>query len=149
MSVLTNDGILRTTPMDERREAGYKRLPLLKSSLALSSQSQVQKAGHQGSGDQILGHAKPNMILIQNQSRKKMSNQNAVLHCKYHSGLPNYQRSDRSTGNAIGLIASAAGGSSHMAHWCYSGRTVGPSFCDTSESQTLFLKSACSKFITS
>lgn len=39
------------TPMDERREAGYKRLPLLKSSLALPSQSKVQKGGNQGFGD--------------------------------------------------------------------------------------------------
>lgn len=121
------------TPMDERREAGYKRLPLLKSSLALPSQSEVQKGGNQSFGDKDWVDAKTkhdfNEPLHSNPAQKtwnpsRASYQDAVLHCKYHSGLPNYQRSDRSTGNAIHLIGSTAGGSSQIAH-C-TGATAAP-----------------------
>lgn len=119
--------------MDERREAGYKRLPLLKSSLALPSQSKVQKGGNQGFGDKDWVDAKTkhdfNEPLHSNPAQKtwnpsRASYQNAVLHCKDHSGLPNHQRSDRSTGNAIRLIGSTAGGSSQIAH-C-TGATAAP-----------------------
>ena len=107
---------------------------------------------------------KPNMIsmsrFIQILHRKPGTLKGVLsrccLHCKYHSGLPNYQRSDRSTGNAIHLIGSTAGGSSQIAH-C-TGATAaplsdspehGPIFVRHFWEQALFLKSACSKFITS
>ena len=87
----------------------------------------ISKPSAEGWYSKVLGikdwvDARPNMILmshfIQFPARKpeppRVSNQNAVLHCKYHSGLPNYQQKATVQLAMPYSIIGTAGGSSRF-----------------------------------